>query len=270
MTVVSVALGRFLRERATTSSRSCGTSAPRSPRAGYLGALTRGESMAHDLVIRNGQVVDGTGAEPINADVAIDGDRITAVGDVDGARQPRARRRRPARHPRLRRHPHPPRRAARLGPDRVVVVLARRHLGGARQLRRDVRARASRRTARPRRDDGVGRGHPGGLDHGRPRLGLGVLRRVPGRGRPDAEGRQRGRDGRALRDPHPRHGRACARRGAGDRRRRRPRCASSSPRRSTRARSASPPRAPRCTGCPTVASCPARTRTRTSCSRSQR
>ena len=39
--------------------------------------------MTHDLVIRNGSVVDGTGAEPINADVAIDGDRITAVGEVE-------------------------------------------------------------------------------------------------------------------------------------------------------------------------------------------
>jgi N-acyl-D-aspartate/D-glutamate deacylase len=40
--------------------------------------------MTHDLVIRNGRVVDGTGAEPVNADVAIDGDRITTVGEVDG------------------------------------------------------------------------------------------------------------------------------------------------------------------------------------------
>jgi N-acyl-D-amino-acid deacylase len=40
--------------------------------------------MAHDLVIRNGNVVDGTGADPVVADVAIDGDRITAVGEVDG------------------------------------------------------------------------------------------------------------------------------------------------------------------------------------------
>lgn len=36
----------------------------------------------HDLVIRGGKVYDGTGSEPINADVAIDGDRITAVGEV--------------------------------------------------------------------------------------------------------------------------------------------------------------------------------------------
>jgi N-acyl-D-aspartate/D-glutamate deacylase len=34
----------------------------------------------HDLVIRNGLVVDGTGTPPRTADVAIDGDRIAAVG----------------------------------------------------------------------------------------------------------------------------------------------------------------------------------------------
>ena len=40
----------------------------------------------HDLVIRNGTVVDGSGAparEPGTADIAIDGERITAVGRVD-------------------------------------------------------------------------------------------------------------------------------------------------------------------------------------------
>ena len=36
----------------------------------------------HDLVIRNGTVVDGTGAEARRVDVAIDGDRITVVGEV--------------------------------------------------------------------------------------------------------------------------------------------------------------------------------------------
>ena len=40
--------------------------------------------MAHDLVIRNGTVVDGTGSPARPADVAVDGDRIVAVGDVDG------------------------------------------------------------------------------------------------------------------------------------------------------------------------------------------
>jgi len=49
----------------------------------------------HDLVIRSGVVVDGTGAPAVEGDVAVDGDRIVAVGrvaergreeiDVDGA-----------------------------------------------------------------------------------------------------------------------------------------------------------------------------------------
>ena len=39
----------------------------------------------HDLVIRHGRVVDGTGAPARMADVAVDGDRISAVGDVPEA-----------------------------------------------------------------------------------------------------------------------------------------------------------------------------------------
>ncbi|MEY2569918.1 MAG: N-acyl-D-amino-acid deacylase [Acidimicrobiaceae bacterium] len=39
----------------------------------------------HDLVIRGGNVVDGTGAAARSADVAIDDGRITEVGAVDGA-----------------------------------------------------------------------------------------------------------------------------------------------------------------------------------------
>jgi N-acyl-D-aspartate/D-glutamate deacylase len=41
--------------------------------------------MAHDLVIRGGSVVDGTGSPPRTADVAIDDGRVTQVGQVDGA-----------------------------------------------------------------------------------------------------------------------------------------------------------------------------------------
>jgi len=37
----------------------------------------------HDLVIRNGSVVDGSGGSARSADVAIDGERITAVGRVE-------------------------------------------------------------------------------------------------------------------------------------------------------------------------------------------
>ncbi|HJM36071.1 MAG TPA: amidohydrolase family protein, partial [Acidimicrobiales bacterium] len=39
--------------------------------------------MTHDLVIRGGTVVDGTGSEPKTADVAIDGDTVVAVGEVE-------------------------------------------------------------------------------------------------------------------------------------------------------------------------------------------
>ena len=40
-------------------------------------------NMAHDLVIRGGSVVDGTGADRATADVAIDDGRITVVGKVE-------------------------------------------------------------------------------------------------------------------------------------------------------------------------------------------
>lgn len=41
--------------------------------------------MAHDLIIRNGTVVDGTGAAARRADVAVDGERITAIDDLSEA-----------------------------------------------------------------------------------------------------------------------------------------------------------------------------------------
>jgi N-acyl-D-aspartate/D-glutamate deacylase len=41
-------------------------------------------SVEHDLVVRGGTVVDGTGGERWEADVAVDGGRITAVGEVAG------------------------------------------------------------------------------------------------------------------------------------------------------------------------------------------
>lgn len=40
--------------------------------------------MIHDILIRHGQVIDGSGAKRFQADVAVDGDRITAVGDLAG------------------------------------------------------------------------------------------------------------------------------------------------------------------------------------------
>lgn len=41
--------------------------------------------MAHDLVIKGGTVVDGTGSPSVRADVAIDGERVVAIGDVDAS-----------------------------------------------------------------------------------------------------------------------------------------------------------------------------------------
>ncbi len=41
--------------------------------------------MPYDVIIRNGTVVDGTGSEARDGDVAIDGDRIAAVGDLSGS-----------------------------------------------------------------------------------------------------------------------------------------------------------------------------------------
>lgn len=38
--------------------------------------------MRHDLLIRRARVIDGTGREPFTADVAVDGERIAAVGDL--------------------------------------------------------------------------------------------------------------------------------------------------------------------------------------------
>ena len=41
--------------------------------------------MAHDIVIRGGELVDGTGSASFQGDLAIDGDAIAAVGKVDGS-----------------------------------------------------------------------------------------------------------------------------------------------------------------------------------------
>ncbi len=42
--------------------------------------------MTHDIIIRNGNVYDGSGDAPVMADVAIDADTISAIGDLSGAR----------------------------------------------------------------------------------------------------------------------------------------------------------------------------------------
>jgi N-acyl-D-aspartate/D-glutamate deacylase len=49
-----------------------------------LGVVLSGQAPEFDVLIRNAQVVDGTGAAPIRADVATRGDRIAAVGTLAG------------------------------------------------------------------------------------------------------------------------------------------------------------------------------------------
>jgi N-acyl-D-aspartate/D-glutamate deacylase len=41
--------------------------------------------MEYDILIKNGIVVDGTGDKPLQADVAIKGNRIAAIGEITGS-----------------------------------------------------------------------------------------------------------------------------------------------------------------------------------------
>ncbi len=54
---------------------------------GFVGLVTFGCGTPpdFDLVIRGGQVLDGTGAPAVRADVGIRGDAIAAVGDLSAA-----------------------------------------------------------------------------------------------------------------------------------------------------------------------------------------
>jgi N-acyl-D-aspartate/D-glutamate deacylase len=40
---------------------------------------------SYDVIVRNGDVIDGTGAAPRRADIAIKGDRIVSIGTVEGS-----------------------------------------------------------------------------------------------------------------------------------------------------------------------------------------
>ena len=114
----------------------------------------------HDLVIRGGNVVDGTGAPARTADVAVDDGVITEVGARRRDGRARDRRRRAARHPWLGRHPHPLRRAGHLGPgdDPVVAGTASPRWSWATAASASLRSARARRL--PHRADGRRRGHP--------------------------------------------------------------------------------------------------------------
>ncbi|MXW03988.1 MAG: D-aminoacylase [Gemmatimonadetes bacterium] len=54
---------------------------------GGLSTMLDGCAIAqrYDVIIRGGQVIDGTGAAPVVADIAIEGDRIVLIGPVQGS-----------------------------------------------------------------------------------------------------------------------------------------------------------------------------------------
>lgn len=60
-----------------------------------------------DLLIKNGDVVDGAGAPRMRADVAVQGGRIVEVGKVSGAAKRTIDADGAIVTPGLRRHPHP-------------------------------------------------------------------------------------------------------------------------------------------------------------------
>ena len=171
---------------------------------------------AHDLVVRGGLVADGRGGEPRPADVAVDGGTITAVGrspagateeiDADGLLVT----------PGLRRHPHPLRRAGHLGRAHDAVELARRDHGGHGQLRRRLRAGATRCAPTPHLVDGRGRGHSRRRARRGDRLVLGELRRLPRRGGAAPARHRPVRAAPPRRAAPLRHGRAGGPTGGGD------------------------------------------------------
>src|SRR5713101_7093405 len=60
----------------------------RAARPGYFEPDLGEDCMAYDLVIRNGTVVDGTGAKRYQADVAIAGGKVAEIGKVsEGAKR---------------------------------------------------------------------------------------------------------------------------------------------------------------------------------------
>ena len=101
----------------------------------------------HDLVIRRGTVVDGTGAPARTAlDVAVSGGRITAVGPgLDGRGHREVDAEGLLVTPGFRRHPLPLRRPGHLGPAAGPHGLARGHDDGGRQLRGRLRPGPARR-----------------------------------------------------------------------------------------------------------------------------
>ena len=143
--------------------------------AGRAHAWRNGGNMARfDRVIRGGMIVDGSRLPRFRGDIGIKDGRDRR-DRPDRRRRGRRddRRRRPDRGAGLRRPAHPLRRPALLGPVLHAVGLARRHLGGHRQLRLRLRPGAAGRARARHAVDDPGRGDPDGLDASRACRGTG-------------------------------------------------------------------------------------------------
>ena len=152
------------------------------------GQLTKGVVVAdYDIHINGGTIVDGTRVPRYQGDVWIKDGKIAQIGgraqgvaerviDADGQ----------DRRPRLRRPAHPLRRPDPLGPVVHDLRLARRHVGGARQLRLRLRPVQARLPRPLDADDDAHRGHPVRVDGPGHAVGLGDDPGVPRLARPRA------------------------------------------------------------------------------------
>ena len=172
-------------------------------------ASRRGGTM-HELVIRGGTLVDGTGAPPRPADVAVDDGTITEVA-VPGALDDAGARRTVDADGLLVTpgfvdiHTHYDGQVT-WDPLLTPVVLARRHHRGDGQLRRRLRPGAPRPGGLAHRAHGGRRGHPRHRAQRGHHLGLGDLPRVPRRARFHAARRRRRHAGAARRGARVRDG----------------------------------------------------------------
>ena len=114
---------------------------------------------SYDLIVRNGTVIDGTGSEPRDADVAVQDGRIAAVGRIDGSGREEIDARGLDGDAGLRRHPHALRRPGHLGRPLLALVGPWRDDGADGQLRRRLRALPAAGSRHADQRHGRRRGH---------------------------------------------------------------------------------------------------------------
>ncbi len=162
----------------------------------------------HDLVIRNGKIVDGSGAPAFTGDVAIDDGVITSVGAKAGAARREIDASGPRRHAGMGRYPHPLRRPGHVGSVPQPFELARRYDDRDGQLRSRLCAGPAGPAGISDRADGRRRGHPRQRALRRNQVGLGIVSRIHERDREDAARARRWRANAARLAAHLRDGRA--------------------------------------------------------------